>query len=161
MKPDRNVAAYRFCRRRRRRRRCCGIASAAWNSWRLRRHWRRCRIAWSVSSGRMSLAVFSGRCAHDASFPAYAKQVEGRIAAGDRIGLLIVSLHCWRSGDWSEGRDEVARVVPPVDLEVDRADWSIALARDVVVAARCRMASPTRRSMRWRSGAASYGWIPA
>lgn len=63
---------------------------------------------------------------------AYAKQVEARIAAGDRIGLLIVSLHCWRSGDWFEGRDDVCRVVLPADLEVDRADWSIALARDVV-----------------------------
>lgn len=64
---------------------------------------------------------------------AYAKQVEARIAAGERIGLLIVSLHCWRSGDWFEGRDDVCRVVLPADLDVDRADWSIALARDVVV----------------------------
>lgn len=64
---------------------------------------------------------------------AYAKQVSERIARGDRIGLLVVSLHCWRSGDWFDGRDDVARVVLPADLEAGRADWSIAMARDVVV----------------------------
>lgn len=64
---------------------------------------------------------------------AYAKQIADRIAAGDRIALLVVSLHCWRSGDWFDGRPEVARLVLPSDLPVDRADWSPALARDVVV----------------------------
>lgn len=64
---------------------------------------------------------------------AYAKKVAARTAAGDRIGLLVVALHCWRSGDWFEGRDEVARVVLADDVPVDRADWSVALARDVVV----------------------------
>jgi hypothetical protein len=64
---------------------------------------------------------------------AYAKQVSARIASGERVGLLVVSLHCWSSGDWFMHRDDVARVVLPSDLPVERADWSIALARDVVV----------------------------
>lgn len=64
---------------------------------------------------------------------AYAKQVAARIASGEHVGLLVVSLHCWRSGDWFGGRDDVARVVLPDDLPVEKADWSIALARDVVV----------------------------
>lgn len=64
---------------------------------------------------------------------AYGKEVAARIAAGERVGLLVVSLHCWRAGDWFAGRSEVARVVLPNDLEVARADWSLALARDVVV----------------------------
>lgn len=64
---------------------------------------------------------------------AYAKDLAARVANGERVGLLVVSLHCWRSGDWFEGRPEVARLVLTDDVPVERADWSVALAKDVVV----------------------------
>jgi len=67
---------------------------------------------------------------------AHAKAVADKRAAGERIGLLVVSVHCWKSGTWFDGRPEVCRVVLPEDLPVEQADWSLALALDVLVCGR-------------------------
>lgn len=64
---------------------------------------------------------------------AHAKAVAERRRAGERVGLLVVSLHDWQGGLWFDGRPEVCRVVLPADLAVDDADWSVCLALDVVV----------------------------
>jgi len=64
---------------------------------------------------------------------AHGKAVAERRRAGERVGLLVVSLHDWQGGTWFDGRPEVSRVVLPADLAVNDADWSVCLALDVVV----------------------------
>lgn len=64
---------------------------------------------------------------------AYAKALADKRQRGERVGLLVVALHDWRAGQWFEGRPEVGRVVLPADLDVQDADWTIALALDVLV----------------------------
>lgn len=72
--------------------------------------------------------------------PAYAKELVERRRNGDRVGLVVVSLHDWKAGLWFAGRPEVVRVVLPSDTPVAQVDWSFALALDVVV---CGAASDT------------------
>ena len=64
---------------------------------------------------------------------AYAKAVAGRRRNGERVGLLVVSLHGWKDGLWFDGRPEVCRVMLPDDLAVADAEWSVCLALDVLV----------------------------
>ncbi len=64
---------------------------------------------------------------------AYAKAVADRRRAGERIGLLVVSVHGWDAGKWFEGSPEVCRVLLPADTAVESADWSVCLALDVLV----------------------------
>lgn len=64
---------------------------------------------------------------------AYGKAVAERRRSGERIGLLVVSLHGWDDGKWFESSPEVCRVMLPADLAVDDADWSICLALDVLL----------------------------
>jgi len=64
---------------------------------------------------------------------AHGKALAERRRAGERVGLLVVSLHDWKAGTWFVGRQEVSRVVLPADLAVCDADWSVCLALDVVV----------------------------
>lgn len=64
---------------------------------------------------------------------AYAKALTDRRTSGARVGLLVVAIHDWEAGKWFEARPEVCRVLLTNDLAVDAADWSIALALDVIV----------------------------
>ena len=64
---------------------------------------------------------------------AYAKAVAERRRNGERVGLLVVSLHGWKDGLWFDGRPDVCRVMLPNDLAVADADWSVCLALDVLV----------------------------
>ena len=64
---------------------------------------------------------------------AYGKDLLARRQAGDRVGLLVVSVHDWEAGTWFAGRPEVARVVLPDDVPVADADWSPCMALDCVV----------------------------
>jgi|GEM_PF-6859126 hypothetical protein len=64
---------------------------------------------------------------------AHGKALAARIAAGERVGLLVVALHDWDAGRWFDGRPEVARVVLPADLPVEGASWACCLALDCVV----------------------------
>lgn len=64
---------------------------------------------------------------------AYARNVAARRRNNERVGLLVVSLHDWSAGLWFADRAEVSRVVMPDDVLVAEADWSVALALDVVV----------------------------
>lgn len=64
---------------------------------------------------------------------AYAKAVADRRRAGERVGLLVVSVHGWKDGLWFDGRPDVCRVMLPADLTVTEADWSVCLALDVLV----------------------------
>lgn len=64
---------------------------------------------------------------------AYSKALIERRTAGERVGLLVVSVHGWESGKWFDSRPEVCRVVLPADLAVEAADWSPALALDCIV----------------------------
>jgi len=64
---------------------------------------------------------------------AYSKALVDKRKAGQRVGLLVVSVHDWDAGKWFEARAEVARVVLPTDVAVDAADWSVCLALDCIV----------------------------
>lgn len=64
---------------------------------------------------------------------AYSKSLIDKRQAGQRVGLLVVSVHDWASGKWFDDRAEVARVVLPPDVAVDAADWSVCLALDCIV----------------------------
>jgi hypothetical protein len=63
----------------------------------------------------------------------YAAALSDRRMAGERVGLLVVSVHDWNAGKWFEAKPEVGRVVLPADVAVDAADWSICLALDCLV----------------------------
>jgi hypothetical protein len=64
---------------------------------------------------------------------AYGKALLEKRQAGQRVGLLVISVHDWEAGKWFEDRTEVARLVLPADVPVDAADWSICLALDCIV----------------------------
>lgn len=64
---------------------------------------------------------------------AYGKALVERRKAGQRVGLLVISLYDWEAGKWFECRPEVARLVLPQDAGVDAVDWSACLALDCVV----------------------------
>jgi hypothetical protein len=64
---------------------------------------------------------------------AYGKELAARRRNGERIGLLVVSVHDWEAGKWFEGRSEVARLVLPEDVPVGEADWSLCHGLDVVI----------------------------
>ena len=64
---------------------------------------------------------------------AFAKKLAEHRRDGGRVGLLVVSLHDWQAGTWFERSPEVFRIVLPDDLAVDAADWSPALAVDVLL----------------------------
>lgn len=64
---------------------------------------------------------------------AYGKDLIALRRRGDRVGLLVVAVHDWEAGMQFAGRSEVARVVLPEDVPVAEADWSVAMALDVLV----------------------------
>lgn len=64
---------------------------------------------------------------------AFAKKLAEHRRSGGRVGLLVISLHDWKAGQWFENSPEVFRVVLPDDLPVDAADWSVCLALDVLL----------------------------
>lgn len=68
---------------------------------------------------------------------AYAKDLAARRRNGERVGLLVVSVGDWDAGKWYEGRPEVCRVMLPADVAPAEADWSVAVALDVVVCGDC------------------------
>lgn len=65
--------------------------------------------------------------------PAYARDVMTRRADGERIGLLVVSVHDWRAGKWFAHRPEVARVVVAPNQAPDAVRFDCAHALDVVI----------------------------
>ena len=65
---------------------------------------------------------------------AHGKALEARRAAGERVGLVVVSVHDWEGARWFDARPEVARLVLPADVPVAEALWSPCLALDCVVA---------------------------
>jgi len=65
--------------------------------------------------------------------PAYAREIIARRKGGERIGLLVVSAHDWKSGNWFEDRPEVARVVIPPDVPFDQVRFDCAHALDVLL----------------------------
>ena len=67
---------------------------------------------------------------------AYSKPLAEKRAAGERVGLLVISLHDWDAGRWFECRPEVFRLVLPSDLPADTANFSICLACDVLLCGR-------------------------
>jgi len=69
--------------------------------------------------------------------PAFARDVIARRQAGERIGLLVVSVHSWRAGKWFEARPEVARVVVPPDQPASLLRFDCALHLDVVLCGDC------------------------
>ena len=68
---------------------------------------------------------------------AYARGLLARRRNNERVGLVVVSVHDWEAGKWFAGRPEVARLVVPDDLPLAEADWSVALALDVLVCGEC------------------------
>lgn len=64
---------------------------------------------------------------------AYAKAVADHRRAGERVGLLVVSVHDWNSGKPFVPSPEVCRVLLPAYMAVEAADWSVCLALDVLV----------------------------
>jgi len=68
---------------------------------------------------------------------AYGKELAARRRNGDRIGLLVVSVHDWEAGKWLDGRSEVARLVLPDDVPVGEADWSLCRGLDTLVCGEC------------------------
>lgn len=69
--------------------------------------------------------------------PAYAKAVIGRRKLGERIGLLVVSLHDWSAGQDLAARPNVARVVVAEDTLPHELDWSFCVALDCLVVGDC------------------------
>lgn len=69
--------------------------------------------------------------------PAFARDVMARRQAGERIGLLVVSVHSWRAGKWFEARPDVARVVVPPDQPAGLLRFDCALQLDVVLCGDC------------------------
>jgi len=65
--------------------------------------------------------------------PAYARDVMARRSDGERIGLLVVSVHDWRAGKWFAHRPEVARVVVAPNQATDALRFDCAHALDVVI----------------------------
>lgn len=65
--------------------------------------------------------------------PAYAREVSARRQAGERVGLLVVSVHDWQAGRWFDGRPEVARVVIAEDQPLHSVRFDCAHALDVLL----------------------------
>jgi hypothetical protein len=63
----------------------------------------------------------------------YAKALRDRRHAGERIGLLVVSVHDWEAGKDLESLPNVARLVVPPDGLPHEFDWSCAVALDCLV----------------------------
>lgn len=64
---------------------------------------------------------------------AFGKQLIGRRKMGERIGLLVVSLHDWKGGGDLLARPGVAQVVLDVDQLPHECDWSCAVALDCLI----------------------------
>jgi hypothetical protein len=64
---------------------------------------------------------------------AYAKDLAAKRKAGERVGLVVLSLHDWDAGTWFAERSDVARLVLPADVPADEANFSICLACDVLL----------------------------
>ena len=69
--------------------------------------------------------------------PAYGIPLMDSRKAGERIGLLVVSVHDWEEGQDLEIRPNVARVVVPADTLPHQLDWSCAVALDCLVCGGC------------------------
>lgn len=68
---------------------------------------------------------------------AYAKELVARRKAGERIGLLIVSLHDWETGKALALRPGAARVVLDIDMLPHEVDWSPCAALDCLLVGDC------------------------
>lgn len=64
---------------------------------------------------------------------AYGKQLVGQRKRGERIGLLVVSLHDWNAGLEMASRAGAAQVVLDVDCLPHECDWSPAVALDCLI----------------------------
>lgn len=69
---------------------------------------------------------------------AYAKDLAARRRNNERVALVVVSVHDWAAGKWFDGQPAVARLVVPDDLPLADADFSVALALDVLVCGMCQ-----------------------
>lgn len=78
-------------------------------------------------SGKAAAQVRRGRA------PAWAVQVMERRAAGERVGLLLVSVDCWDGGEYFKGRPAVERVCALEDFDIAAGDWSVVAGLDVLV----------------------------
>lgn len=65
--------------------------------------------------------------------PAYARDVLAMKQSGQRIGLLVVSVHDWDAGKDLADKPGVARIVIPQDLPPEGADLSLLTALDVLL----------------------------
>lgn len=86
--------------------------------------------------------------------PAYARDVQAQLAAGQRIGLLVVAVHDWDAGKDLADKPNVARIVLPPDLPPEGADLSILQGLDVLV---CGVDSPAF----WMTVRGAFAWRAA
>lgn len=73
--------------------------------------------------------------------PAFGREILERRQAGERFGLLILSIDDWKGGEVLADRPGVARLVVTAELEFERLDLSIVAGCDVLV---CGLCAPAR-----------------
>ena len=88
----------------------------------------------------------------------YAKALRDRRLAGERIGLLVVSVHDWEAGKYLECQPNVARLVVPQDGLPHEFDWSCAVALDCFLLGRCDEAVFYAAALMLRSAKAASVW---
>lgn len=77
---------------------------------------------------------YSGAQRANAGRPlAYHHPVMERRAAGERIGLLLVSIDDWHGGEYFVERPNVARVAALEDHDLATVDWSVVAGLDCLV----------------------------
>lgn len=76
---------------------------------------------------------YSGHGARHARPLAYGIPVMEKRAAGERIGLLLVSVDDWHGGEFFSGKPAVERVCVPEDFDVSVGDWSVCAGLDCLV----------------------------
>ena len=89
---------------------------------------------------------------------AYINALRERRRAGERIGLLVVSVHDWESGKDLEARANVARLVVPPDGLPHEFDWSAVVALDCLLVGQCQEAVFYASALMLRSASAASVW---
>jgi hypothetical protein len=74
---------------------------------------------------------------HAGKVPAWALPVMERKQAGERIGLLLVSVDEWHGGELYADKPNVARICALEDFEIERGDWSVCAGLDCLVCGDC------------------------